>query len=38
MGPVQRFGRDSNFNVNFVRLESDRSDCDETLLQQVEKF
>ena len=37
MGPVERFGGDSNFNVNFVRLESDRSDCDEALLQQLEK-
>ena len=38
MGPVERFGGDSSFNVNFVRLESGRGDRDEALLQQVEKF
>ena len=38
MGPAERFGGDSNFNVNFVRLESGRGDHDEALMQQVEKF
>ena len=38
MGPVERFGGGSNFNVRFVRLESGRGDRDEALLQQVEKF
>ena len=37
MGPVERFGKNSSFNVNFVRLESGRGDRDEALLQQVEK-
>ena len=33
MGPVERFGKNSSFNVNFVRLESGRGDRDEALLQ-----
>ena len=38
MGPVERLGGDSNFNVNFVHLESGRGDHDEALLQQLKKF